>query len=189
MSEFTASNGRRVVVYPYGVVDVISSTRATALAEVEVEALREFFLHERNTELGRWRWAENPDYVVYPYPIDPPRGNVRGVTVVSERIPRVYTVWEDRIGLPLHGTSVDEGARSAAYSAARAYFEAHPAPKPWESAKPGELWALTVDTETVDALCIDTEFGPDFVSSGHRFTTRYVGITAGRRIWPEVSDA
>lgn len=98
----------------------------------DAQALREFFQYERDEELGRWRWPENPDYVVYP------RGE-SGVHVLDESSGIGAARFIHRNGDPDNPT--------AEYKAAYAYFEAHPERKPWEAAKPGEVWLLTTRDE------------------------------------------
>lgn len=56
---FTASNGIRIPRDERG-LPTLSIGNHT-----ETQALREFFQHERDEELGRVRWPENPDIVVY----------------------------------------------------------------------------------------------------------------------------
>jgi len=200
MDTYTASNGIRINVAADlsgekyltgtrlsggGCPDVYpAQTHATA-SEDGMTALREFFRAEEDERLGRWRWSENPDYVVYRWAADPPRRNVRGVTVLSETIPRGYTVWEDNVDT-LYGTSVNEEARKAARDAARAYFDAHPEKRPWHDAKAGEVWAVTVDGREFAAK-VNTDSGfPRFIALDHDLTYGpRAGFTAGRRIWPE----
>jgi hypothetical protein len=38
-----------------------------------------------------------------------------------------------------------DDSQDGRFHAARAYFAAHPQPKPWHAAKPGEVWELTFD--------------------------------------------
>ncbi|QIK61774.1 hypothetical protein G7068_00035 [Leucobacter viscericola] len=51
------------------------------------KALREFFQHERDTELGRWRWPEYPEYVVRKLP----DSNPETVIVINESYGPSYT--------------------------------------------------------------------------------------------------
>lgn len=186
VSEFTASNGWLVQRDRHGWAQVTGITRTTELSTPEVEALREFFLHERDTELGRWRWPENPDYVVYPNLNDVVRvlregnaGGPYGPGVI--RITRAESLeWDE------------EGARNF-YAAARAYFEAHPAPPPWRDAKPGEVWVLDGKPyEVVDDTDGVASAGPRFflIDGVDGFTPGCSPseFTEGRRIWPEVSN-
>jgi hypothetical protein len=130
MSEFTASNGVTITIdndNPYGrrllvsrgdlVVNIIGGPR--------IDALREFFRAEEDERLGRWRWPENPDYVVYGDDIDcdvlyEPGGGVSHWTRAESR----------------------DGADRYPSGAAKAFFDTHPEPKPWHDAKPGEVWVL-----------------------------------------------
>lgn len=190
MSKFEASNGVsvRAIDTSIGVrfavrdSDPDNAPGSTKPESVEswldprqVQALRELFQHERDTELGRWRWPENPDYVVYPRP----DGYVRVVCEVdgtSDSFLRQDTVNPSTL-IPV--------------MVARAYFEAHPEPKPWHDAKPGEVWALTTDAESGEhAWGVDPDYrGGRFVYIGglSNLPTDHPDITAGRRIWPEES--
>lgn len=148
------------------------------------KGLREFFQHERDQELGRWRWPENPDYVLYPI-----EGS-ESVRVLDERNARESLI---RRGV----LQTDFGGKH--WGAARAYFDAHPEAKPWHDAKPGEVWVLT--TKGVDDRWNPTSFSVREVDNQIRFyanepdySVEYLGvsataITAGRCIWPEVADA
>ena len=127
---------------------------------------------ERDQGLGRWRWPENPDYVVYP--------SVR----VLARVRTVVVLHEpsgDNVYIPeSSGFDTDEAR------AALAYFAAHPVSKPWHDAKPGEAWVITYGGEE-HAVISDGAF---FLwQSGSEQSIKDSRISAGRRIWPEVSDA
>lgn len=183
MNEFTASNGVRVRRTSGGTL-AISVIHFTASEE---NALREFFQREADERLGRWRWPENPDYVVYPTVADTvTRRQARGVTVLSETIPRPYTVWEDNVDV-LYGTSTDEGSRQQARAAAKAYFEAHPERKPWEDAKEGDVWIITPSKAIT--LGERVEY-PAIFQAGrfrdHGGSWEARDITDARRIWPGV---
>lgn len=152
-------------------------TVATGNAE-GIVALREFFQHERDQELGRWRWPENPDYVVYQ----------REVTGHTDAEYRECTVLDERSGvLQEFGSKLPQCHGGYFREAARAYFAAHPEPKPWHEAVEGEVWLLMFPNSTQAW----------FVNGGYFQNVRTLtninktdpGITAGRRIWPEVSDA
>lgn len=144
------------------------------LNDRDVEALREFFQHERDQELGRWRWPENPDMVV-----QADKGGERA-WVMNERNQQINGwMWRCDLDLVTHHAQV--------VAAARAYFAAHPEPKPWHEAVEGEVWLLMFPNSTQAW----------FVNGGYFQNVRTLtninktdpGITAGRRIWPEVSDA
>lgn len=76
MTEFTASNGITIATHrkdPALGFGIYLSDGCSSLDNSfdhlnggEMQALREFFEHERDEALGRWRWPENPDCVVYP---------------------------------------------------------------------------------------------------------------------------
>ncbi len=74
---FTASSGGTVAVDSSGRMLVADYTRValgegvtrvSRSAHIDAEmvpTLREFFQAERDEELGRWRWPDDPDFVVY----------------------------------------------------------------------------------------------------------------------------
>lgn len=163
---FTASNGVVIEIAPEG--HLLMPPAAIGLGEESQQALRELFLHERDKELGRWRWPENPDYVVYP------DGTSR--TVVKESVGRTMIVSH-------HARKVMTTYLDSYVGAAKAYDAAHPEPRPWRDAKPGEVWALIVDgVEKAFTL------HGDLFRTGnlHDIEQTDGHITAGRRIWPEV---
>ena len=178
MEKFTASNGISVMRNPDDGPDIdyqswsIGNALEVLLAPHEVDALREFFLHEWDQELGRWRWPENPDVVVYVYNV-----NANRVRALSESTGQ--SEWSQR------------GSESSDWygRAARDYFAAHPERKPWHDAKPGEVWVLTADGKN-HPWAIDTIYTDRFVHAGGHsiIPVDHPSITAGRRIWPEVSD-
>jgi hypothetical protein len=132
MNDFTASNGIGVEINDEEqIVFAVGNRPITPIwtDSSELKALREFFRAEEDERLGRWRDARYPDFAVYPQPVDPSRGAVRGVTILSERIPRIYTAWEDNLRT-FYGDSEDEETRRTARDVAAAYFDAHPEPKP-----------------------------------------------------------
>lgn len=179
MDKFTASNGLWVYIGYGGAICVNGSTLYDTLDSDHTQAMREFFQHERDQELGLWRWPENPDYVVYP--------KVAGelVTVINETDASKSDVSK---GPRDHWTN-PTGREKVFEDAADAYFDAHPEPKPWHDAKPGEVWVLTVNGEEY-AWSIDTTYSDRFVYAGGDFNVPrdHPSITAGRCIWPEVSD-
>ena len=177
MSKFTASNGVEIRVERDFSGDIYLTGKAggslVATGNLEgIEALREFFQHERDQELGRWRWPENPNWVAYP--------NEGGdtVTVLDETYPDEW------------GFTYRRGSHFLDYPhaapAAKAYFAAHPKPKPWHEAVEGEVWLLMFPNSTQAW----------FVNGGYFQNVRTLtninktdpGITAARRIWPEDSN-
>ena len=174
-TRFTASNGLYV---ENGQVYLPDGTRANAdLSSVRAVVLIEYGAHQaqaqRDAELGRWRSVEHPDWVVYPLERED------HVDLLNERN-------RDRLTIPrsafYHVEDEDE-----AFAVAAEYWAAHPVPepKPWLDAQPGEVWLLTVNG---DDSRIVTLIGFEFRDfHGDYIVSRSDSITAGRRIWPEVS--
>ena len=132
-------------------------------------ALREYFQAERDEELGRWRDPENPNIVVYPGSV-----SLDWVIVLDESTGRTDVVFKQPRKPPKD---------SAFTLVAERYFAAHqqPEPKPWEDAKPGEYWAVTVNGERKLV-----HGGPQGLYSGEDWRViPNSDITAGHRIWPE----
>lgn len=180
-TEFNASNGIEIEVSPDGYLlgkgDYGSGpTYATAGPE-GIAALREYFTAERDAELGRWRDEESPDYVVYP-------ARAGSITILHEPTGRQRY---------LTGRAEAKIATGQFADTARRYFAAHPEPKPWHDAKPGEAWAIEFKYEGLEesrlALVIDIDNSPFEVRAQGDSPTVWVNrkdprITAGRRIWP-----
>jgi len=60
--------------------------------------------------------------------------------------------------------------------------------KPWEDAKPGDVWVFTYfgEVEVVAVANLEWPFVTAFRSvTGKEFNTKNVHITSARRIWPE----
>ena len=132
------------------------------------DALREFFQHERDKELGRWRWPEDPDFVVYPI------GENQQVRVVNERTGYFNTTPRPRgFAKPVEEMSTQWRI------AARAYFSAHPEPKPWHYAREGEAWAITVNGKEYPAIFQAGRF------RDHGGSWNAEDISNARKIWPE----
>lgn len=188
MEKFTASNGLILVPLRDGSVRWEAGFSPT----VVTAALREFFLHERDQELGRWRWPENPDYVVYP---DQARKYIEqpAVIVVNERDGAVAYCGKDGA----YSASGIGASDDWCEPAARAYFAAHPESKPWHEAKHNEIWVLQIKDchapepyrFAQDTTCADScVFRP--VSNPKRvfFDSRSPMIVDAHRIYPEASD-
>lgn len=177
--KFVASNGVGVRVDSAGGLEFGAIGYATLAATA---ALREFFQHERDEELGRWRSKIDPNwtavldagYVKFRHD-----NGTHSFSLLTHE-PRFFA-WDET----LQGIGKE-------------YFAAHPEPKPWHDAKPGEVWELT--TRKVDdrwnpavfrvseepgylAFCpVEPEYSVSHLGA------KATAITAGRRIWPEVSD-
>lgn len=172
MEKFTASNGITVSVEPDDdmfIERVPGVGGKVGLVGLVTKALREFFLHERDQELGRWRWPENPDYVVYP---------IRQRGALGK--PASGLLRESSCDVSTHGRNDSDMPEPV-----RAYFAAHPEPKPWHDAKPGEVWEVANATGS-PRLAWALEGGA-FMYDDESWVPRDA-VTAGRRIWPEVSD-
>ena len=132
------------------------------------EALRAFFQAERDIELGRWRDTENPDMVAYRMPEDDD-GCGRCILLLDENTGDNHWEWE----------------RIATSGPGLRYFAAHPEPepRPWEEAKPGEVWVLT-RWGTAETFLVT---GSEFITADLAVIVDLDddSITAGRRIWPE----
>ena len=179
---FTASNGLYV---ENGQVYLPDGTRANAdLSSVRAVVLIEYGAHkaqaQRDAELGRWRSVDHPDYSAVGAGDD-------SVRVCDESVLRVW-------GFTRKEAAEDPNAYWAinsevACSVAREYFAAHPEPKPWHDAQPGEVWALTHHGEDIAVQRQVGDFDHLFATlDNHRsISVIHHGTTAGRRIWPEVS--
>lgn len=118
--EFKARSGRTVKVGEDGSLS-IDHKRGYLSPEVVMD-VEEWAQAKRDTELGRWRWPENPDYVV----MDAGLGFAKILHEPTMETSTWESQWRD--------------TRSASDEAGVAYFEAHPERKPWERAEPGEVW-------------------------------------------------
>ena len=152
--------------------------RETYLIQSQYEAARAFFQAERDDALGRWRDPENLDYVVY---LDETSPN--WVLVLDESTGGTDAVFKQ----PPKPIEDDVFIRVA-----DGYFAAHPEPKPWEDAQPGEFWILTVDEKTDPyKIWTDTQRVRRFERVERPYTTICLNdprITAGHRVWPEGED-
>lgn len=181
MDKYTASNGARIERDEKGWIQVDGAGFFEYIDRRAVDALSEFFRAERDEELGRWRWPENPGYVVYPV------GSGTVVTVTKESNGNSGQFTREL----LSGFGESLNTLDAGYSrAGRAYFDAHPERKPWEDAKPGEVWAITMDDGVEHDVFIHEDRvigGRDGISAGGAYfdIDDGAGMTAARRIWPE----
>lgn len=187
MSEFTASTGTRVMategVYSLRVMPTDGSL--ILISSGGELALREFFQHERDQELGRWRWPENPDYVVYQAP-DCADYDLR-IMCESSGDSMVYSRLED------DGNKRNHPWESSWARAARAYFAAHPEPKPWHSAKLGEVWEVQTRTKTHGCAVVrgrGEEFRDliMFRSDEIHIAVKDTRIESARLVWPEPKE-
>lgn len=164
MSEFVASNGVTVRPDDGGITYRLQYGMDVFVGPSGLAALREFFLAERDAELGRWRSKEHPEYVVYKV------GD--WLRWIEESTGRQDAYLEGHSQLNPKGTLL---------AVIREYQAAHPEPKPWHDAKPGEVWLLTIDGADA-ALLVDPS---QFTDGNLGWDFDDPSITAGRRIWPE----
>ena len=174
MDTYTASNGMTVERDHNGDVVIDKGTEHVSvfMGDGTALALREFFQTEADKHLGRWRWDENPDWVMYP-------DEDGDLVVLNETIGRVYEC-VTRLGVknyPQHPSSAP----------ARAYFDAHPEQHAWDAAKDGEVWVMTRGDRPEMVTRVECSSGfPRFIDieDDMGYGPRS-GFTAGRRIWPE----
>ncbi|WP_295851290.1 hypothetical protein [uncultured Microbacterium sp.] len=162
MNDFTASNGRRISADSRSGIWLNESV--IRISAEDADALREFFQAEADERIGRWRWPEKPDYVVYP--------RADHVAVVNEQS-----------GNALQATRDQADINTGLCRAARAYFDAHPEPKPWHDAVEGEVWILMF-SNSAHAWIVNG----DYFQSAKTLTNiakTDTGIISARRIYPE----
>lgn len=139
------------------------------------DALREFFQHERDEELGRWRWPKDTRYVVY--------------EIDSDQLRVLYEPSGVSVVVRLSNLS-DAAPGKNFVGAANAYRAAHQPPKPWHDAKPGEVWAVTWDGRETPCLVVESAISSNGLvfNDTSRETPGVLApcITNARRIWPEV---
>lgn len=148
------------------------------LRSMIADALREFFAHERDVELGRWRSKKHPAWTaVLAAHVD--MVNFRhdnGVQAFEvDNRERRYSQWSIEL-----------------QDVAAEYFAAHPEPKPWHDAKPGEVWVVSAYEEPIAMTVFESDFGGLLFRQNDREGTTWAidtpVITSARRIFPEVSD-
>ena len=158
-------------------LDFGSGTAPIILSEEEMDELRAHLQAERDDALGRWRDTENPNIVVYPHP-----------TLNDDDGRRIWLINE------LSGAAWLDWERGAPPGPARRYFDAHPLPepkpKPWETAKPGEVWLVTLShCEPQICQVLKTHrFLPNQTENGYQrpvFPLDHPTIITARKIWPE----
>lgn len=185
---FTASSGRQIECdTAIGETRVVENGQNMLenfdfLNARDMNALREFFQHERDKELGRWRWPEDPNYTVRP------SARFAGRTAW----PTSVDVEHEPTGLVDYVTFGSLKAKEYEYKAiraAKAYYEAHPEPKPeWHDAKAGQAWVIegpTFDEAACTVVAKNEElYFEDPVED--TFISITGEITNARRIWPEV---
>ncbi|ONI65669.1 hypothetical protein CSIV_05160 [Microbacterium sp. CSI-V] len=130
--------------------------------------MREFFRAEEDARLGRWRVPGSPNWTCYP------TENTYEVVVFNEDEPQYGSFRLDRGG----------DTWPYARAAAEAYFDAHPEPKPWHDAKPGEVWVI-VTRNVGDERAVQVYGDEFYYNDGVAYPITYDAIESARRIWPE----
>ena len=157
-------------------LDFGPGTAPIILSEEEMDELRAHLQAARDEQLGRWRDPENPDYICYPVAGDPD-----DIWVVYEGSGLAYM--RERNQAFYAGNKFSEVARR--------YFQAHPKPKPWDTAQPDEVWALTINNDREEVFRCG-ERGLYQLKTGNSLgsllSCSHNKITAGRRVWPEGED-
>lgn len=176
MNDFTASNGVSVSRQP-PVTDRGSWLMVDGhmTSPNDAQALREFFQHERDEALGRWRDPDNPRLTVYPtegYETDE-------ITILDEVDAETYTITR---------AQAERSQGGWWHDTAKAYFEAHPERKPAAEAKAGEVWELTIDDGSEHTVFIHadrTMGGRDGVSAGGAYfdIDDASNVVSARKVW------
>lgn len=167
MSVFTASNRMTIAELQDPKRWALTSPRGEKQFDpYETQALREFFRAEEDMRLGRWRWPDNPDFVVY------------------AESGGLHSVVQESTGLSSSRNGIYDGG-DIFNDAAVAYRTAHY--KPWRDAKPGEVWVIDRDgVETVFRVALQRELLPITAEGADWYTDLdSPSLSNGRRIWPE----
>ena len=169
--KFKARSGRVVELSQDGSL-TIDLKRGYLSPEVVMD-VEEWAQARRDLELGRWRSPLHPDYVVYP---------------LSEDRVRVL-----REGSGTYEDFSREEAEPSGWvprAVAFAYFEARPERKPWEDAKPGEIWEIVRDGIGVGVYLRETHaWRAIWPFTGSISPASSLDrVTAARRFRPEVAS-
>lgn len=176
--DFIASNGLRIVADEDLDVKIFTPAGVNTLGaspwldEKDQAALEEYFQHRRDSRFGRWRSASHTSWTAV---LDPDTNLV---------------CFHHEDGL--HEFTVDFTSRNLSawneglQAIAREYFEAHPAPRPWHGAQPGEVWLLTISNPHAGRdIAWQVTDKSEFSRLGLLIHKRDPRITDGRRLWPE----
>lgn len=177
MNDFTASNGVTIRVDMDGDY-AFSGSRSTYMVQPgskNEQALRELFQAEADERLGRWRCPEVPDYLVYP----PSSSHKVHVVRESDGETRSYARNSPTFAFP-------SGEHREWALAARAYFEAHPEPKPWHAAVEGDVWELTF-AAGAHAWFVNGDYFQSTKTLTNISKTD-ADILSARRIYPEAAE-
>lgn len=136
-------------------------------------AIEEWVRAKEDERLGRWRDPERSHLTAYPtagYETDE-------ITILDEQDAECYTITRE---------AAEKGRGGWWLPTARAYFDAHPEPKPWHDAAEGEVWILMFPN-TPHAWFVNGDYFQSTKTLTNIAKTD-PGITAGRRIYPEPTE-
>lgn len=147
-------------------------------------AIEEAMQARHDRDLGRWRWPENPDIVVWAHDSD--------VFVLDERRKEYcyfpnFEPEEVALMMPREDEMQRMPYLTLAGIAAECFFFAQPRRKPWEDAQPGDIWLVTRGRES--EVCRVVKIGDDvrfqiIVPSGplRSYGLDHETVTAAERI-------
>lgn len=148
--------------------------RGGIISAKEARALKYVFQDQKDIDLGRWRSEVKGWMVVYPQvgsDLVLVLNELDGTTRLFER---------------------DEVARGQVIlndyeHTARAYYNAHPLPKPWQNAKNNEVWELEFSDGTKGAFIMNATHlaGAVFGNAETYLLTNSDNIVGGKRLYPQ----
>ena len=169
MNEYAASNGYTLKA---SIGSILVHNRgeevAHALGKFSIEALREFFQHERDEERGLWRSPSDPTWTA-----------VRRNTTIyfqNEDHERSFH-FVPKLEASIQAWSSD--LQALAYE----YIKAHPERKPWQDATAEDVWVITWGNQIMESAARLSREGLFLIIGGG--IVRPEDIRTGRRIWPE----
>lgn len=132
-------------------------------------ALKEFYLHQ----VGAWVDPETGALVIRTPEEDE---EDYGRSVVSILKGKTTIHWEYMYSYLAKHREIKER-----------YFATHPKPemKPWQDAKPGDVWVITTENVADEVSVQVTSTGQFRYNSGKLFDPGELPIKTARRIWPE----
>jgi hypothetical protein len=180
MNDFTASNGMTLTQSPEG--HIILPKSIMGLGPETQQALREFFWDEEDKSLGRWRSAIAPHITVWIAP------DQDGDFVAIDQVTR-DRFWFSRDGDT--SWSFKESSDASLIERVQVeFFDAHPEPKPWHDAKPGEVWEIVTAGGEIAAYIVEST-GNRFLHVERRLLALNLddaGIVSCRLIWSGVQS-
>jgi|AntRauMFilla1563_2_1112583.scaffolds.fasta_scaffold40373_2 hypothetical protein len=142
------------------------------MSDVETDRDISDTIADRDAQVGRWRSLQHPDIVGYAVGTKGTR-----VNLFHEADGRSYEVSKGNVDKPWFGNY------PGVHEAAREYFDTHPEPRPWQDARPGEVWVLRYSDDLIPHAYVMNSRG---VFVGVMCPSPHdESIIAGRRIWSE----